>query len=258
MPQSIECRAGIHFSTGCGVKVPCGFETVVEWYWSPVHSPDSAIHITNSDSTKVRVLAASREMCKYDSTALLGDLYTLTISNLSNDHNGYYWCQMRVVESGYGIPGDLMPSNQCYVSTGTLPSICDYGSHKDQWMCAQKGLENNTSKDPSQSVEPTQAMTSIVSTAALSNFPRPTVDIPSEDEPCNIDNNRLTTMSVTVIEAVFLVIIVFCSVLVSFLLGCLIKRRRKTSRMLLPTACVRNSLMYVHCNTHTLPYAYRD
>lgn len=238
MPQSIECRAGIHFSTGCGVKVPCGFETVVEWYWSPAYSPDSAIHITNTDSTKVRVLAASREMCKYDSATLLGDLYTLTISNLSNDHNGYYWCQMRVVESGYGIPGDLMPSNQCYVSTGSSPSICDYGSHKDQWMCAQTGVENETSDtfgNPSESVRPTRGVTNIISTAALSNFPHPTVGITGEDEPCNIDNNRLTTMSVTVIEAVFLVIIVFCSVLVSFLLGCLIKRRRKASGTLIHT-----------------------
>ena len=222
MPPRIECREGIHFSTACQVRVPCGVDTAIDWYWSPVNSSNSTLPISDSDSNGVRVraLTTSRAVCNRNTSAVLQDLYTLTLARLNSEHAGYYWCQMKIVSSEISTVGyHLLPSNQCYVGVRDTTEECDYAENRDTWMCAVKEINKDFS-EYSYSVGPSRVATQSAS-------PSPTVDVTAEGEPCDNDRGPSVMMSVTTTDIIFLVVIAMCVVIMVLLTACLICKHRK-------------------------------
>ena len=159
MPRSIECRPGTPFVLPCHVRVSCDIKVKVDWYWSPLDRPNTTVLITDSssDGTHIGAVSLSLKMCDPNATDTVDHLYMLTLERLNYDHVGYYWCQMRDNNSSTKAIGDLLPSNQCYVSVGDTVKDCVTGEHYDMWICAQsqsvstpsdfeEGLLNSTAK----------------------------------------------------------------------------------------------------------------
>lgn len=221
MPRSIECRAGTHFFTACQVKVPCNIETEVDWYWNPLNMPNKTLLITNSGSNGTRIKALPNAMCSSNASTPIIRLYILSLTGLNNSHAGYYWCQLRVVNyRGSNPVGELLPSNQCYVGVRDMAENCDYGEHTDTWMCAQK--ESVTAGSGyTQDIRPTlSVMLTLVSAS-------PTVRIAIDSGPSDNSRDPFIEMSVTILEMVFLVVIVICMVIIAFLFCCLFRKHRR-------------------------------
>lgn len=222
MPRSIECPAGTPFSTACQVKVPCSIETEVDWYWNPLNMPNKTLLITNSGSNGTRIRALHNAICSSNASIPITRLYTLSLTELSYSHAGYYWCQLRVVTyRGRNPVGELLPSNQCYVGARDMAENCDYGEHTDTWMCAQKESATDGGGYNAQNIRPTlSVMLTIVSAS-------PTVSIAIDSGPSDNSRDPFITMSVTILEMVFLVTIVICLVIIALLFCCLFQKHRK-------------------------------
>ena len=230
MPHSIVCREGTHFSTACQVKVPCEVETEVDWYWSPLGRPDLTHLITDSNPSGARVRSSSTPCHGLNSTSTrpyLHHFYTLTLTGLSSENAGYYWCQMRVVDEwgsasgdGAAVP-DILPSNRCYVGIAAkdMREECEYDDHSDVWRCAQ----GQTPSGGCGSTARSELVTATQST--VSTMPFPTVN------PAHIsEDSLLYKMRVTVIEAALIVVVLICMLIIAVLIGCLTCKRRKTRK----------------------------
>ena len=233
IPESIECKTGTYFSIVCGVRVPCGAEADVDWYWSPVKDPNVTFLIENSHSlrSQVRTVQTSRVICTTNSSILLNDMHTLTLASLSSEHTGYYWCQMKVTSSSKEktSPGNLLPSNQCYVSVANTNEDCNFKMHSRQWMCAQKNHISmpNNKNSYSHSLKSMKITNEIIPTTVGLNT-KSIYSTPSHSSSAdNLSDDTLINMSVTIVEIIFLLVIVVFSVIVAFLVGCLVKCRRR-------------------------------
>ena len=223
MPRSIECREGTHFSIPCQVRVSCDIKAEVDWYWNPLNKSNTTLLITDSSSngTRVRALSLSQGTCNLSATEMIDHFYTLTLERLNYDHVGYYWCQLRVDNSSAKSTGDLLPSNQCYVSVGDTVKNCEYREHYDRWMCAQKpsaptgGIE----EDLHIIISPTQT--------TIQNSPLPTVTVDDKGPTDNGRDNPFSKMPVSIIEAAFLVTIIICTAIIVILICCLFHKYRK-------------------------------
>ena len=219
MPTSIICREGTRFSTACQVRVPCDVDIKVNWYWSPHNTSNVAHVVTDSDPSGVRIreLLSSQATCNLNGTAMLHHFYTLSLSGLSENNIGYYWCQLKVINNDENfVKGDLLPSNKCYVGIADSGEDCEYGNHSDMWMCA-----HNQTSPLSDHFE--DNMYSIQSTLdETKHTPSPTVTPSKKD-----NENSLIKMKVTIIEIAFLGVIVTCVAIIALLICCLVHRRRK-------------------------------
>lgn len=222
MPRSIECRAGRPFSTACQVKVPCSIETEVDWYWNPLYMPNKTLLIRNSGSNGTHIRALPYAICTSNSSTLITRLYTLIRTELNHNHAGYYWCQLRVVNyRGMNPVGELLPSNQCNVGVRDMTENCDYGEHTDTWMCAEKESVTAGSGYSTQNVRPTLSV--MLTTVSVS----PTISVAIDSGPSDNSRDPFITMSVTILEMVFLVAVVICLVIIALLFCCLFRKHRK-------------------------------
>lgn len=240
MPRSILCREGTHFSTACQVQVPCDIETEVDWYWSPLNK-SNVTHLfndSNSNGAHVRALISPKEMCgsfnitTYDGTVIttsasLQHLYTLTLTGLSSDNAGYYWCQLRVVDTQDSMSGvverNLLPSNLCYVDINDTGKECEYGDHKDIWKCAEN-LTSSTVNSLKQMQSELVTATQFTVSTILSS-PIQTVSLSTNNK-----NSPFFKLQVRVIEVAFIAVIVICMLIIAILIGCLVYKHRKRKR----------------------------
>ena len=218
MPQRIICQEGTHFSTACQVKVPCGVKIDVVWYWSPENLSNATQIITDSSNARLRALHSQATTCTNNSV-MLHHLYTLTLSGLTSENAGLYWCQLKTVREreSSAATRNLLPSDKCYIGVEDTLTGCEYGKHTDDWRCAQNQTSSIAGGDSEESFYSKEPLPELLVTFK----PSPTL------EPLNDKDTPTVNMNMTIMEIVLFALVLLCISVIVLMLVCLISRRRR-------------------------------